>query len=105
MPTYPYRMAPTGLATRRQLAALKLTPGTSEPAAQLVWRRGERKAYLFHIDRAKPKREATPAQLAALGRAMKVRRTCDMCGTEQPYCVSRKYEACNPCIDTWMAVA
>ncbi len=43
IPTYPWRYAPTGLATRRQLRALGLRPGGQEVAAQVLrprYRRG-----------------------------------------------------------------
>ncbi|MEV0645520.1 RRQRL motif-containing zinc-binding protein [Phytomonospora sp. NPDC050363] len=105
MPTYPYRMAPAGLATRRQLAAIGLTPGTSEPKAQIVWRLGARVAFLYDVATARPKRPATPAQLAALTKAMRARRVCEQCQTEQPYCVSTKYGACASCITEWEKAA
>lgn len=35
VPTYPWRLAPQGLATRRQLRALGLRPGGQEVAAQV----------------------------------------------------------------------
>lgn len=98
LPTYPFRMAPAGLATRRQLASMGLTPATTEPAAQLVWRLGTRVAYLYEVTQAKPKRPATKANLAALAKAMRARRVCEVCKVEQPYCVSTRYGACAPCI-------
>src|SRR3712207_8482589 len=39
-------------------------------AAQILWRRGKRHAYLYRVDLAKPKRQATPAQRAAIDRAL-----------------------------------
>jgi hypothetical protein len=56
-------------------------------------------AYLYRADLALPKRQATPAQLAALGKAMTARRTCFVCGIEQPYCVPRSTGLCNHCTD------
>ena len=48
MPTYPYRWAPTGLATRRQLRARGLRPGGQPITAQIIWKhKGKRRvAYL-----------------------------------------------------------
>ena len=70
IPTYPYRMAPSGLATVRQLRADGLRPGGQTVAAQLLWRRGDRKAFLYRVDLAKPKRSATPAQRAAIDKTV-----------------------------------
>ena len=97
MPTYPYRWAPAGLLTTRQLRARGLRPGGQDIAAQILWRRGKRVAYLYREDLAKPKRQATPAQLAAIGRALRARRTCPSCGTEKPYCIPRSKGECNDC--------
>ena len=60
-PTFPWGMAPEGWHTRRQLRALELRPGGQEIAGQIIWRRGDRIAYLYRADLAKPKRTATPA--------------------------------------------
>ncbi len=97
LPTYPYKLAPTGLATTRQLRAQGLRPGCQPIAAQILWRRGKRKAYLYRLDQAQPKRAATVAQLAALDKAMRVRRTCTTCGTEKPYFIPRRYGECLDC--------
>lgn len=96
-PTYPFRMAPTGLATRRQLAEQGLRPGGQEIAAQILWRRGDRVAYLYRIDLAKPKRPATPAQLAALGKALAARRTCPKCGDLKTHYISTRHGMCADC--------
>ncbi len=37
IPTYPRRLAPEGLATRRQLRARGLRPGGQDVAAQILW--------------------------------------------------------------------
>jgi hypothetical protein len=97
-PTYPYRLAPSGLATRRQLARAGLCPGRQPVAAQILWRRGKRVAHLYRIDLAAPKRPATPAQLAALDRAMRARRTCPTCGQVKDYCIPRRYGECLDCV-------
>ena len=98
MPTYPYRWAPQGLLTTRQLRARGLRPGGQDIAAQILWRRGKRVAYLYREDLAKPKRQATPAQLAAISRALRARRTCQTCGTEKLYYIPRSTGECNDCV-------
>ncbi|WP_433342366.1 RRQRL motif-containing zinc-binding protein [Micromonospora sp. CA-111912] len=97
MPTYPYRMAPDGLATRRQLRAAGLRPAGQEPVCQILWRRGKRVAYLYRLDHAKPKRTATPAQREAITKALRARRTCAVCGLLQPYYIPRRYGCCLDC--------
>lgn len=97
LPTYPWRWAPGDLLTVRQLRARGLRPGGQQPAAQILWRRGKRVAYLYYTALALPKRAATPAQLAALAAAMRARRTCKACGLEKPYCIPRSRGACNDC--------
>ena len=96
-PTYPYRLAPTGLATRRQLRAAGLRPGRQPIAAQILWRQGKRVAYLYRIDLADPKRTATAAQLAALAKAMLARRTCPTCRQVCDYYIPRRYRECLDC--------
>ena len=97
IPTYPYHWAPHGLLTIRQLRDKGLRPGGQSPAAQILWRRGKRVAYLYRIDLALPKRNATPAQLAAIGRALAARRTCPTCGHEKDYYIPRSTGECNDC--------
>jgi hypothetical protein len=101
IPTYPYRWAPEGLLTTRQLRVLGLRPGGQHVAAQILWRRGKRVAYLYRQTLAKPKRHATPAQLASIQRALRARRTCVTCGTEKPYYISRSLGECNDCAARW----
>ena len=96
-PTYPYRLAPNGLATRRQLRAAGLRPGGHDPVAQILWRRGKRIAYLYRLDLAAPKRTATPAQREAIAKALLARRTCRVCGLVQPYYIRRRYGCCLDC--------
>ena len=97
LPTYPFKMAPTGLATLRQLRADGLRPGGQSVAAQLMWRKGKRVAYLYRIDLALPKRQATPAQRAALDKALTARRVCPDCGRLQSYYIPRRTGACLDC--------
>lgn len=68
VPTWWWRGAPAGYATRRQLRARGLRPGGQPVAAQILWSGvgGVRAAHLYRIDLAKPKRTATPAQLRAV---------------------------------------
>jgi hypothetical protein len=99
IPTYPYHWAPKGLLTIRQLRARGLRPGGQQPIAQILWRRGLRVAYLYRTDLALPRRQATPAQLAAIGKALTARRTCPACGTEKDYCLPRSTGQCNDCTD------
>jgi hypothetical protein len=101
LPTYPFHWAPNGLYTVRQLRDKGLRPGGQDPVAQILWRRRKRiaVAYLYRADLAKPKRHATVAQLAAIGRALQARRTCPTCGTEKPYYIPRSLGECNDCAD------
>jgi hypothetical protein len=99
IPTYPYRWAPKGLLTIRQLRARGLRPGGQPVTAQILWtHHGRRRvAYLYRADLAVAKRQATPAQLAAIGKALAARRTCAACGTEKDYCMPRSTGQCNDC--------
>jgi hypothetical protein len=101
IPTYPYHWAPAGLLTMRQLRARGLRPGGQDIAAQILWRRGKRVAYLYREDLALPKRQATPAQLAAIRLALAARRTCTTCGHEKEYCIPRSQGECNDCSARW----
>ncbi|WP_053677476.1 RRQRL motif-containing zinc-binding protein [Streptomyces sp. XY66] len=95
LPVYPWRLAPDGLATRRQLRAAGLRPGGQDVVAQVERprrRRGPLVAFLYRLDLALPVRPMTPARWAALERANGARRVCPvslgMCvpcqtGTEQ----------------------
>jgi hypothetical protein len=99
LPTYPYHYAPDGLATRRQLRASGLRPAGQPVTAQIIWKHhGKRRiAYLYRTDLAAPKRQATPAQLAAVAAALRARRTCPACGTEKPYYIPTSLGECLDC--------
>lgn len=97
LPTYPYRCAPAGLATVRQLRAMGLRPGGQSPVAQILWRKATRVAFLYSIQAAKPKRQATDAQLVAICLALVARRTCQTCGLTKPYYIPRRYGCCYRC--------
>jgi hypothetical protein len=97
--TYWWRGAPPGYATRRQLRARGLRPGGQPVAGQILWRGvgGTRVAYLYRLDLARPKRTATAAQLVAVGKALRARRTCPTCRRVRPYCIPRSLGECLDC--------
>lgn len=105
LPTWPWRMAPPHLLTRRQLGARGLRPGGQEVAGQVLWRSnryrartgGIRAAYLYDVRLALPKRTPTDRQRAALDKALKARRTCPDCGTDAGYVLSRRLGVCLDC--------
>jgi len=99
IPTYPYRWAPDGLATMRQLRAAGLRPAGQPVAAQILWRRGDRVAYLYRVDAARPKRTATAAQLVAIDKALAARRVCLTCGESKRYYIPRRWGECLDCVD------
>ncbi|MFE5139075.1 RRQRL motif-containing zinc-binding protein [Streptomyces fagopyri] len=109
IPTYPWRLAPDGLATRRQLRARGLRPGGQEIAAQVmrVNRRqgGVRVSYLYRLDLAKPVRPMTSRKWGALALAMLARRTCPNCRITYSYCLSTRYGICGLCITAESAAA
>ena len=88
IPTYPYHWAPKHLYTARQLRAHGLRPGGQSPIAQILWRRGLRVAYLYRADLALPKRQATPAQRAAIAKALAPAHLPHL-RTEKPYYIPR----------------
>jgi hypothetical protein len=97
-PVFKYKFAPGGLATRRQLRAMRMCPGGHEPYALLVWRNGKRWAWLYRLDLAKPSRVASPAQLNALDKAMEARRRCKLCGHLVDYCIPTSDGRCTDCM-------
>ncbi|MFI1498208.1 RRQRL motif-containing zinc-binding protein [Streptomyces platensis] len=104
IPTYPYRLAPDGLATRRQLRAQQLRPGGQNVAAQVLWRSrrprpGIRVAYLYRLDLAKPVRPMTSAKWEALAKANAARRLCPACGLDRGYTIPTSLGVCVSCAD------
>ncbi|POX44966.1 RRQRL motif-containing zinc-binding protein [Streptomyces sp. Ru72] len=101
VPTYPWKLAPYGLATRRQLRAKGLRPGGQPIAAQVmrINRRasGPRVAYLYRVDLAKPVRPMTSRKWGALALAMLARRTCPQCRRDAGYVIPASLGACVPC--------
>ncbi|MGW6462032.1 RRQRL motif-containing zinc-binding protein [Streptomyces sp. NPDC055078] len=102
VPTFPWRYAPDGLATRRQLRALGLRPGGQDIAAQVMRRSprrpgGVRVAYLYRIDRALPVRPMTARKWGALALAMLARRTCPACRLDAGYVIPTSLGMCVTC--------
>ncbi|WP_405934485.1 hypothetical protein OG495_15315 [Streptomyces longwoodensis] len=100
LPVYRWRLAPDGLATRRQLRALGLRPGGQDVAAQVERprrRRGPLVAYLYRIDAAKPVRPMTPGKRAALAKANAARRTCPACRRDAGYVIPPTLGTCATC--------
>ncbi|MGJ7877844.1 RRQRL motif-containing zinc-binding protein [Streptomyces rochei] len=97
---YRWRLAPDGLATRRQLRALGLRPGGQDVAAQLERPRRRREplvAYLYRVEQAKPVRPMTPAKRAALAKANAARRICPECRRDAGYVIPPSLGMCTPC--------
>lgn len=101
LPTFWWRGAPDGYATRRQLRARGLCPSRQPIAAQILWAGigGIRAAYLYRIDLAQPKRTPSPAQLRAVGCALAARRHCPRCRRTQDYYIPRSLGECLTCHD------
>ncbi|MEV6208665.1 RRQRL motif-containing zinc-binding protein [Kitasatospora sp. NPDC051914] len=101
LPTYPWRMAPDGYATRRQLRTRGLRPGGQPVAAQILWRsrrtKSVRAAHLYRADLAKPVRPMTEARWAALAAANRARRTCPACRRDAGYVLPAHLGTCLPC--------
>jgi len=97
VPVYRYRLAPDGLATRRQLRAAGLRPNGHDPVGEIRWSRGRRFALLYRVDQAAPVRPMTPGRARALEAAMRARRTCPSCRIDRGYCIPRSLGCCLPC--------
>ncbi|OLM27901.1 hypothetical protein Ae717Ps2_7119 [Pseudonocardia sp. Ae717_Ps2] len=97
LPTWRWRAAPAGLMTRRQMRAAGLAPCGAAPVAQVVCRRGRRWALLWDPAELGPKRVPSPAQLAALDRALAARRRCPICRLDAGYCIPRSIGSCLEC--------
>jgi len=112
LPTYPWRMAPGGYATKRQLRKRNLRPGGQDIQGQLVWWHGgrgrsgrgtrtRRVAWLYEISQAKPVRPMTPAKERSVRSALLARMTCPPppvgCGQIVDYCLSKNLGVCTEC--------
>jgi hypothetical protein len=98
LPTFFWTRAPAGLLTRRQLREIDMAPGGQPPVAAIRRRPGGRLvAYLYRLDRAAERRRPTPAQLAAVAKALAARRVCPTCNVDQGFCLPRSLGQCWPC--------
>ncbi|MBZ6171320.1 hypothetical protein KVH24_04585 [Streptomyces olivaceus] len=100
VPVYRWRLAPDGLATRRQLRTLGLRPGGQDVAAQVERPRRRREplvAYLYRVEQAKPVRPMTPAKWEALAKANAARRICPECRRDAGYVIPPTLGMCTPC--------
>ncbi len=99
LPSWRPRQAPAGLVTRRQMRAAGLAPGGAVAVGQVVFHRGRRevRALLWARVELRPKRVPTPAQVAALGKAMAARRWCLSCRRDVGYCVPTSLGVCVDC--------
>ncbi len=97
--TWGWRMAPRGLLTRRQMRAEGLAPGGADPVGQLVFSHKRREVWALLWERGAlvPKRVPTPAQLAALGRALAARQWCPRCERQVGYCIPTSLGMCVTC--------
>jgi hypothetical protein len=100
IPTYPWHLAPDGLATKRQLAARGLRPGGAPVVAQIMWqrRRGIGVAYLYRLAAAKPKRPPTEGNMRAVAKMLAARSTCQVCRVVFEYCLPAG-RVCLTCAD------
>jgi len=103
IPTFPWRMAPDDLLTRRQLRARELRPNGQPVAAQVLWRSRKSKevraAFLYRPELAAPVRPMTDARRRALAAANRARRICPDCGQDAGYVLPAHLGTCLPCAD------
>lgn len=98
-PTYPWKLAPQHLMTRRTLAKAGLRKNRQDPVAQMLMPRygGYVIAYLYDSTKAAPRRPWTAAKQAAVQKAADSRKWCTICHAWVGY-VPRGGE-CNDCTD------
>ncbi|MET7714672.1 RRQRL motif-containing zinc-binding protein [Streptomyces sp. NPDC005407] len=100
IPTFPWRCAPDGYATRRQLRGQGLRPGGQEVAAQILRPRRRREpltAYLYRVDLARPVRPMSEAMWRAHEAMMRARRTCPECERDAGYVIPPTLGMCVTC--------
>jgi hypothetical protein len=104
IPTYPYRLAPHGLMTRRQLRQHGLSAVGAEVVGELRWRSrkarhtgGWRTAYLYDPTTARPVRPMTPGRWRSHHAMMRARRTCPTCRRDRGYVIPTSLGTCWPC--------
>ncbi len=92
--------------TRKQLRASGLRTGGQTPVAQILWKHRtasgcaqQRVAFLYDTGKASPKRQATPAQQAAIGKALEARKICPSCQQVKDYCIPLFRGECNDCTE------
>ncbi|MEU6664262.1 RRQRL motif-containing zinc-binding protein [Streptomyces sp. NPDC046821] len=114
IPTYPKKLAPDGLATRRQLRDDGLRPGGQDVAAQILWYgrrdprtriRPVRVAFLYRIDLALPVRPMTPGRWRAVHAMLRARRTCPVCQVTYDYVMPTSLGCCPGCAGDPVALA
>ena len=103
-PTYPWRCAPAGMVTRRQLRRLGLRPAGQQPCGQVLWARGRGRtpgrALLYRIDLARPVRPMDAARWRTHQAMMRARRTCRNCSAVFAWDLSRKFgRVCLDCLE------
>ncbi|MEU9438389.1 RRQRL motif-containing zinc-binding protein [Streptomyces sp. NPDC048252] len=109
LPEYDQGACPDHLVTRRQLRDRGLCPGRGKVVAILRCKACQttpqvscthrRRAWLYDLTAAKPKRVPTLAQERALDRAMAARQTCRKCGRRFYICLSKRLGSCLECHD------
>ncbi|MEV7951386.1 RRQRL motif-containing zinc-binding protein [Streptomyces rubiginosohelvolus] len=110
LPEYDRGAVPAGLATRRDLRSMNLSPGRNKGPVAILrcklcatrpnWScRHPTRCFLLRVDLAVPKRVPTLAQEWALDRAMAARQTCGDCGRRFYFCLSKKLGCCIECFD------
>lgn len=99
MPTYPWRAAPDGWLTRRQLADEGLRPGGQLPVGQIICRRRGKRCvgYLYLRSLALPKHPMTPAMWHRHYAMMAARQTCPECDGLRAYVIPTSIGMCNEC--------
>lgn len=114
IPTFPRKLAPEGLFTRRQLRERGLRPNGQDVAAQILWvgRRDPftrvrpiRVAYLYRLDLAAPVRPMTEGRARAVAAMMRARRTCPLCTITYSYVIPTSLGCCPGCADQPTALA
>ncbi len=99
-------MAPDGLYTRRQLAAMGLRPARgTDPAGQLMRRvyRRVQVAYLYPIQETVFRSAPTARQLDALARARQTQQICPACHRDVGYRIPGRYGECIACVERRVA--
>lgn len=100
IPTFPWKLAPDGYATRRQLRARHLRPGGQDIAAQLMRPRKERGpliAYLYRVRLAARVRPMTAGRWRSHEAMMRARRRCPGCRRDAGYDIPATLGACVTC--------